>query len=137
MSIDEIIARAKEENGVLKFKALEGQDVTSDIIFEVVDAYFGFLTYPKLEDGFFTVGQLKQLSSEPLQFEIVPDDIDIDEAKEWIRVYAKPRGRLTVSNIQRRFRVGYGTARKLFDQLIDEGFLETKEDGTTYLKEEN
>lgn len=71
MSIEEIIEQAKQKGDGLKFKAKEGQSINSEVVFEVVDAYFGFLTYPKLNGGFFRVSDLKQMSNTPLEFELV------------------------------------------------------------------
>lgn len=70
MTIDEIIKKAKDEGDGFKFKAKEGQSIRPDVTFEVLDAWFGFITYSSCE-GFITVNQLKEMIPFEIDFELV------------------------------------------------------------------
>lgn len=71
MTIEEIIAKAKAEGDGLKFKAAPGQEITSEVVFEVLDAWFGFITYEALQGAYFPASYFTKLSTKPLVFELV------------------------------------------------------------------
>ncbi|HLG26743.1 MAG TPA: DNA translocase FtsK [Paenisporosarcina sp.] len=53
---------------------------------------------------------------------------DIDEAIELITQTVQVGKQVSVSMIQRKFRIGYSTARRTLDKLVELGYVESKED---------
>lgn len=75
MSIHEIFERAedyamKNSDGGFKFKPVNLPEGAKEVTFEVIDAFFGFITYEGL-DGFCTKHHLRSIYGESMKYEIV------------------------------------------------------------------
>lgn len=55
--------------------------------------------------------------------------LNIEESIDFITQIVEVGELVSVAMIQRRFRVGYSTARRTLDKLIEIGYVDSKEDG--------
>lgn len=79
MNIDELFEKAKDmhlkDGGKkIQFKMINPpvnvKEDRKNVVFEVVDAFFGFLTYAEI-DGFFTKNELKEIVGKDVLYEFV------------------------------------------------------------------
>ena len=70
MKLDEIIELSKEKGDGMRFTADPGQNIKEEIVFEVLDAHFGFITYTGSQGGFVTVDTLKKHGMAGIEFTI-------------------------------------------------------------------
>lgn len=69
MTLDEIIEISQEKGDGMQFTANPGQNIKEEIVFEVLDAHFGFIEYTG-SGGFVTVDQLKELGMGEVEFTV-------------------------------------------------------------------
>lgn len=70
MKISEIISYSQEHGDGVKFVAEPYQGIRQGLIFEVLDAHFGFIVYEGSR-GFMTLEQLKEIGLDQKEFKLL------------------------------------------------------------------